>query len=201
MHAASDDSGLRSGHELSEPLSELRAVVRHDEAGHLTDILWTPDGTRLIVWGGQSPALVLDAASGRKLATLERPFFRTTSVACSPDGGLIAATTTGPLLVWDARTFEVKASLEGDENDSVLFADFSSDGRWLYGVGDRAALGGPRTEVRVWETRTFERTGPITSWRSRLRRARFSPDGRRLRFVTVGTGGATIWARAEPDGK
>jgi WD40 repeat protein len=164
-----------------------------------TDLLWTPDGTRLVVWGRQSPALVFDAASGRRLATLERPPFRTTSVTCSPDGGLMATTTTGPLLVWDARTFEVKASLGGDEDGPALLAEFSADGRWLYGVGDRAAVGGRRTEVRVWETRTFTRRGPIASWRSRLRRARFSPDGRRI--VTVGTEGATIWSRAEPDGE
>src|SRR5579885_2404904 len=81
----------------------------------VTNAAYAPDGSYLLAaysltpnqFGEGPPSLgVFDAATGKRLVTLEKPPTRCDRVAVSPDGKKAAAVANGPrqLKVWDAAS-------------------------------------------------------------------------------------------------
>jgi WD40 repeat protein len=169
--------------------------------------LFSPDGTRIVSEGlkaddpdkpdeGERNITVWDARTGTALLELKGDTGSITSVAFSPDGTRIAATSAvgersvGQVNVWDAKTgtalFEVKGFL-----DSVQGLVFSPDGA-RFTTGSRNQV----QTATVWDARTGTALvqmkggpGPVTS-------VAFSADGDRI--ITAGgedelPGAATVW--------
>jgi WD40 repeat protein len=94
-------------------------------------VTWSPDGDRLALWPGrdaiESSTLVMDAATGNTLFTLEA----TGPVAWSPDGRYLA-------IVAEDRRLSIYDAQSGDELFSIALVEspvralsWSRDGRYL----------------------------------------------------------------------
>ena len=80
--------------------------------------------------GGSRDVLLLDTASGKKLATLAGHSGSVTCVAFSPDGGQLAAGSDGKVSVWDWKKNERLHTLPGHERN-VISVSYSPDGQRL----------------------------------------------------------------------
>ena len=91
--------------------------------------------------------MVWDAASGKKLTTLEPSsdlFHFVTSVAFSPDGSrIVTGSDDGRAIVWDAATGDRLTALTGHV-DGVTSVAFSPD-------GSRIVTGGDDGTAIVWD--------------------------------------------------
>ncbi|MBI5766416.1 MAG: hypothetical protein HZA93_01370 [Verrucomicrobia bacterium] len=91
---------------------------------------------------------------------------------------------SGAAAVWDVATGERIITI-GDQYDSVLAADLSSDQQWI-------ALGGPDKIVKIYRTRSGAlefRLKKHTDWVTALE---FSPDGKYLATADR-NGGIVVW--------
>ena len=97
----------------------------------------SPDGSKLVIGhaGGQIELIDLDAGGARTPvpAALEDGLV---DLAFSPDGSTFAGVTQErTVIVWDARSLQVKAVLRG-HSESVTQAVYSSDGNTIYAASD-----------------------------------------------------------------
>lgn len=173
----------------------------------IPSVAFSPDGKRLASAGNHSVKMT-EVETGKELLKLKNSrgmyFF---SVAFSPDGKTLVGAQTrfkqqktrkegkntvttlfyeGEVLVWDARTGEVKARLNDDNNPAWALA-FSPDGKWLaVGAGpvadesdkeckkDCIAYG----EVMLWDTTTWTLSRRMRGKSAAFRSVAFSPDGK-----------------------
>lgn len=65
----------------------------------ITDFLWNPDGTQLIIWRDNSSAQIISADDGTLLDKLDACYGR--SIVWSPEGNQIACAVQGVLYLWE----------------------------------------------------------------------------------------------------
>jgi WD40 repeat protein len=169
-------------------------AVRHAWAGHegaATAVTFAADGRTLVSGGADQcvrfwdvptsrPGRVLRAAAFRPAKILGKEEGVITAVALSPDGGLIAmcgcseAPGIGNSLVrvWDARTGELKHTLERDQARG-RFVAFSPDGATL-------ASNGTGKSIALWDVRTGQFLRQLVGHPHPPHSAAFTPDGRSL---------------------
>jgi WD40 repeat protein len=124
---------------------------------------FSPDG-RLLAVGADSEILVYDLLSDRAVRSLNSPAGQTKTLAFSPDGNTLAATTArnAEIILFDLATSRQRTTFLGDF-PAVSIA-FSPDGRFLAsGARDKKI-------VRLWDLETGRSRslfkdvmGPITS--------------------------------------
>jgi WD40 repeat protein/predicted Ser/Thr protein kinase len=150
----------------------------------------SPDGQRVIVASYQQFARLLEAGSGKEIATLRHHDVINDAVF-SPDGELVATVSRDRrALLWDARTGELVMELPRHLTwiESVAF---SRDGLRLLTRENS-------DHVWVWDILTGEKiTEPLQSG-GLLRDARFSPDGKKL---VVAAADGTVHVRNISSGK
>ena len=197
-------------HEVPPPASlpeqqNKKEVVfsRHEDV--IPSVAFSPDGKRLAS-AGDNCVKITDLETGKELMKLKNSrgmhYF---SVAYSPDGRTIAGaqsmlkervnrrkgdtiittlTYFGEILVWDAQTGAVKATLNDDDGPAWSLA-FSPDGKWL------AIATGPTPEekecegacpaygeITLWDTRSWKLIRRVRGGSAAMRALAFSPDGR-----------------------
>ena len=139
-------------------------------------IALSPDGN-LIAAGAEGEILLLNFATGTQTLTL--PSFRgheVTSVAFSPDGTQLAASTWFQAVeLWDLATQTAVMTFWATREEEhfrlePLSAAFSPDGVLL-------AAGFPDRTVRLWDVGTREHVGTLTGHRRTVRSVAFAPDG------------------------
>jgi DNA-binding beta-propeller fold protein YncE len=151
----------------------------------LTDVAFSPDGETIITAGGLNNARrsagelkIWDAESGELLHTLTGHTKMVLSVACSPDGKLIASGGFDRTVrIWNAETGVQTALFKGDSAARSL--TFSRDGKTLV-----AGLGWSG-DVKFWDTATFRELRTLKAKNLYLFSVALSPDGKRLAAAGV----------------
>lgn len=122
---------------------ELLKIDAHTVA--VVGLAYAPDGRTLLTVGDDGAAKVWDM-TGRPVRTLAVP--GASSVACSPDGKVIAVGARGMVLVLDATTGERQRELKCQAG-AVIAVRFSPDGARLA----TAVVAGT---LQLWDVRTWQ---------------------------------------------
>jgi WD40 repeat protein/DNA-binding SARP family transcriptional activator len=159
---------------LHQAVTASRIVLSVPELGGALD--WSPDGRLFVTEGPEETGLVdiRDAETGESVRSFVGHDVDINDVAFSADGSLMAtAGDDGALRVWDPHTGDEVRTVQGDDDEGVVWgASFSPDGSlvaasWFY-----------EDVVRVVDVATGEEVlvldGP-PSWTTA-----FSPDGTQL---------------------
>ncbi len=109
------------------------------------------------------------------------------SVACSPDGQLIASGGFQTLRLWEAQTGKPLATLR-KQGAHVFSVVFSPDGTRLLSVGSEPG-DIPKGTICIWDVRS-RRSLHVLEMDQWMRTGDFSPDGRQ--FAVTGDAGALL---------
>jgi WD40 repeat protein len=144
-----------------------------------------PRGEWIAVSCADGQIRLWETATGRYLYAFSGPSEHSQSMACSPDGRLLAAIHppqkgVRPVNVWDVAQRQKKHSLSVDSKGAVGDLAFSPDGRLL------AAVGGGST-VKLWEVESGRELPTLEGHTGDLMTVAFSPDGRWLASAGVDT--------------
>jgi WD40 repeat protein len=144
---------------------------------------FSPDG-RLLAAGclGFYTVNVWDLTTGQRVADLQPGYgYR---AQFSPDGTLLATSSTTTVQLWDVATWQNVGFLSGHTAEVLSFA-FARDGRTL-------AVGTADGTLCVWDLAQKRQVASRRGHMSNIEFVAFSPDGRRL--ATCGADGtARIW--------
>ena len=120
-------------------------LVLQGAEGWVTAAVFSPDDRTLAIAADQQ-ARIFDAATGALLRKLEGHEQQINSIACSPDGALIAtASLDGTLRTWLAATGAPVKTFTG-HTEAAMEVAFSEDGERLFSAGD--------STIRVWHVAT-----------------------------------------------
>ena len=159
------------------------------------DLAFSPDGTKLVGFGSETPAPELgrdyvlrltDVSTGRELASVAGG---ASDLTFSPDGKIVAGTRSDTIRLWNTETgdtldvslLDPNADSEEQHRPIIITLEFSPDGRRLAG----GTMGG---DVQMWDTETgealtsfFLEEPPVDhSYRDPIMDLAFSSDSSRL---------------------
>ena len=149
--------------------------------GRVTEVLYSPDGSRLAVqstigiWLYDTTTYRVERDRNGEVALLAAHIGRFKSVAFSPDWQTLAVVSSerdGMVQLWDVKTGELKHTLTGPSRN-IYDVMFSPDGKTLAGaIGDGT--------VRLWDAETWEPKQTLARHYGTAHIVVFSPDGRTL---------------------
>jgi WD40 repeat protein len=157
---------------------------------------WAPDGTRLFSGPLKGGVGYFDLANGSS-ARVHDAEPRMLSVACSPDGKILAASTVGALTpthdlwLWEIQSGKLITQLRGHTANIWKIA-FSPDGRFL-------ASASSDQSIRIWEVETRRLWTILRGHGDEVWSLAFTPDGRNLASVDK-KGFMLLWALPQPRG-
>jgi WD40 repeat protein len=117
------------------------------------------------------------------------------AVALSPDGILLAATRRDhTILIWDLDTGGL-VTLEGPANHVASSARFSPDGKRLVSLHRTESVGSQAGPVlmEIWDLASRKPVFTLDQLPATLRRASFSPDGKRVAACTPMQGAFIVY--------
>jgi WD40 repeat protein len=145
--------------------------------GGVASLAFSPDGGAIAVSGYFNLPKILDARTGREIATLTRTGTGVeagvSSIAFSPGGDRVITSSMDRLaMLWDAKTGQKKLTLKGHLG-GVNTCTFSPDGKWI-------VTGGEDKTARVWNAQTGDEIRCLKGSRSAIFSVAVSPDNRRI---------------------
>jgi WD40 repeat protein len=168
---------------VATPLVLLDTLaLRTDPWSRLT---FSPDGALLALWGSAAHARLIDAGTGRPLATLRADGPPASVLAFSPDAKVLATGhADGVLRLWHRQSERAGAAFPAHEGGVTSLA---------FAPGGALASGGRDGRVRLWpSTGRRDRPGPALVHQATVTALAFSPGGTRL-AVGDAQGGVVLW--------
>jgi WD40 repeat protein len=142
----------------------------------VSSVKFSPDG-KLLAVGGYQEVRLIDAASGKPLATLSGHADYVRSLAFSPDGKMLAAAggppqRGGEIKIWDVASHQLLKTLLGHK-DCIYSVAWSPDGKLL-------ASGSYDKMVKLWDAATGQEVKNLQDHIDAVFAVAFSPDGKYL---------------------
>ncbi len=169
-------------------MTRERVWISRQASVWFPNVAWSPDGA-LVVGGGNDGVLYIwNIAEDRLEQRLEGHHTLIKSLACSPNGMLLASGTSnmvgGELFVWDLHHGELLYSFTG-HTGIVLSLAWDLSGELLFS-------GGAEGTLRCWNVQRGECIWVRQAHQGTVQTLRMSPDGNRI--ATCGDDGAImIW--------
>jgi WD40 repeat protein/serine/threonine protein kinase len=139
--------------------------------GDIVALAFSGDGRTLASAGG-SDVRLWDVHTGKELSVLKHPQ-RTSSVAFSPDGSLVATGSWDDVVrVWRVADGTEKVALEG-HTDNVEAVMFHLDGR-------RIASAAADGSIRIWDVSAGKTVQELRGHTAAIHALALSPDGQQL---------------------
>jgi WD40 repeat protein/serine/threonine protein kinase len=181
------------------PLRVWDSALKQDlrgwpEAG--SRVAWAPDGKRLFSGPVKNGISYFDLQTGSGTRVHDAAG-RVLSIACSPNGKVLAASIVGSLkpafdiLLWNIEGGKLITELHGHVGN-VWKICFSPDGRLL-------ASASSDQSIRIWETETGGLSSVLRGHSDEVWSVAFAPDGRSLASVDK-QGMLFSWALPQPRG-
>jgi len=164
-------------------------LIRHLHSGGMcTNVMFSPDGKRLVSGSINKQAVVWDVASGKRICAFKKHGHPIARVAFMPNGEEVVSTSQDKMLrVWDAGT--AKERLAMAHPDAVWGLAVSPDGALIAtGTGGMAVgnpitqriVRGPENTLRLWDAASGELVREMKGHTNVVYAIDFSPDGRTL---------------------
>jgi WD40 repeat protein len=102
----------------------------HGHRSLVTDVKFSPDGSRVVTASVDHDSRTWDVASGRLLHILRGHFFTVRTAEFSPDGRWIVTSSQFTAGLWNAETGELEYYLRA-HTKPLTGATFSADGHWI----------------------------------------------------------------------
>lgn len=162
--------------------------LQDEEAADIRSLTYSPDGSRLISYGGDNVIRVWDTASGKKLLAIEIEDRVQGRIAISRDGKLVAlGGTDSTILIWDATNGRQLMKFRG-HSGPVRAVSFSP-------VADHLASCCYNDDtVKVWDTAAGLKLMTLVC--ENVYDVAFSPDGSTI--AAVCQEGIILWETKEP---
>jgi WD40 repeat protein len=177
-----------------EPAKPFLVLDTGGHTGAVTRVLFTADGKELITVSHDKTVRVWDVATGECLRVLWLPRGpalegQLNGAALAPDGRLLAVGGIGLqekeswVYLIDLPTGQIQRTLKG-HTQAISALAFSSDGRWL-------ASGSDDSNIRLWDTKTWQAKVIKGPTKGRISSLSFTPDSRYL--ASAGGAIARLW--------
>lgn len=151
----------------------VETTTLKNRSGDISQITFSPDGTRLVTAGKDWPILIWDLASQRVTAALNGHTGSVNSINFSADGKLvISGSDDGTVRTWDPTTTRELAIFSGHAA-AVLCTVISPNGKL-------AASAGADHSVRLWDLAQKRSLATLAGPQAPVVAVAFSPDGRFL---------------------
>ena len=142
----------------------------------VASVKFSPDG-KLLAVGGYGVVRLIDAVTGKPVATLSGHADYVRSIAFSPDGKMLAAAggppqRAGEIKIWDVQTRQLLNTLVGHK-DCIYSVAWSPDGKLL-------ASGSYDKTVKLWDPATGKEVKNLQDHIDAVFAVAFSPDGKNL---------------------
>ncbi len=163
----------------TQPLTPQTAPDIHPDVkvvSPVTAARFSPDASVLAV-GGYEAVRLIEPATGKLLATLSGQTDSVRSIAFSPDGKLIAASSgtpqsEGEIDIWDLQSHQLIKTMHGHK-DCIYSITWSPDGKLI-------ASGSYDKLVKLWDVATGKEIRSLQDHIDAVFAVAFSPDGKHL---------------------